>query len=67
MAKRIERPAVLPNNVTQVERSLIERLIPRNNDPRTQGREQTAQIAVSIQEFGFTNPLLMNSRPRVYT
>jgi hypothetical protein len=43
----------------QIERWPIERLIPRDNNPRTHSREQIAQIAASIQEFGFTNPLLI--------
>src|SRR5580658_6258359 len=41
----------------QIERWPIERLIPRANNPRTHSREQVAQIAASIKEFGWTNPV----------
>jgi DNA modification methylase len=44
----------------QVERWRIERLIPRANNPRTHSREQIASIAASIQEFGWTNPVLVD-------
>jgi ParB-like chromosome segregation protein Spo0J len=43
----------------QIERWPIERLIPRVSNPRTHSREQVAQIAASIQEFGWTNPILV--------
>ena len=33
-------------------------LIPYANNARTHGDEQVAQIAASIREFGFTNPVL---------
>ena len=45
----------------QIERWPIERLIPRANNPRTHSREQVAQIAASIQEFGWTNPVLVDA------
>jgi hypothetical protein len=38
----------------------IERLIPRDKNPRTHSREQVAQIAASIQKFGWTNPVLVD-------
>lgn len=60
MAKRIERPAVLPNIDIQVELWPIERLIPRASNPRTHSREQVAQVAASIQEFGWTCPVLVD-------
>jgi len=44
----------------QIERWPIERLIPQANNPRTHGREQVASIAASIQEFGWTNPILVD-------
>jgi DNA modification methylase len=43
-----------------VERWPIERLIPRVNNPRTHSREQVANIAASIKEFGWTNPVLVD-------
>jgi DNA modification methylase len=44
----------------QIERWPIERLIPRANNPRTHNREQIANIAASIREFGWTNPVLVD-------
>ena len=38
----------------------IERLIPYERNARTHSPEQVAQIAASIQEFGFTNPILVD-------
>lgn len=38
----------------------IERLIPYAKNARTHSPEQIAQIAASIQEFGFTNPILVD-------
>src|SRR5579872_2830091 len=49
-----------PNIDIQIERWPIERLIPRVNNPRTHSREQVANIAASIQEFGWTNPVLVD-------
>jgi DNA modification methylase len=43
-----------------IERWPIERLIPRVNNPRTHTREQVANIAASIREFGWTNPVLVD-------
>jgi DNA modification methylase len=45
----------------QIERWPIKRLIPRVNNPRTHSREQIANIAGSIKEFGFTNPILVDA------
>jgi ParB-like chromosome segregation protein Spo0J len=45
----------------QIERWPIDRLIPRANNPRTHSREQIAAIAASIQEFGWTNPVLVGA------
>jgi ParB-like chromosome segregation protein Spo0J len=45
----------------QIERWPIERLIPRINNPRTHSRVQIANIAASIQEFGWTNPILVGA------
>ena len=44
----------------QIERWPIERLIPRANNPRTHSREQVANIAASIKEWGWTNPVLVD-------
>lgn len=38
----------------------IENLIPYAKNARTHSQEQVAQIAASIREFGFTNPVLID-------
>jgi DNA modification methylase len=43
----------------QIERRLLDRLIPFINNPRTHTPEQVAQVAASIVEFGFVNPILV--------
>jgi len=35
-------------------------LIPYANNPRTHSEQQVAQVAASIQEFGFNNPILID-------
>ena len=37
-------------------------LIPYTKNSRTHNAEQVAQIAASIEEFGFTNPVLVDSK-----
>jgi hypothetical protein len=37
---------------------VVDRLIPKITNPRTHSREQVANIAASIREFGWTNPIL---------
>ena len=37
-----------------------EKLIPYARNSRTHSPEQVAQIAASIKEFGFTNPILID-------
>jgi DNA modification methylase len=43
----------------QIERWSVARLIPRAINPRTHSDQQVAQIAASIREFGWTNPILV--------
>lgn len=45
----------------QIERWPVERLIPRANNPRTHSREQVSNIAASIREWGWTNPILVGA------
>src|ERR1017187_4771611 len=45
----------------QVEHWPISRLIPRVTNPRTHTPEQVAQIAASIREWGWTNPILVGA------
>ena len=40
----------------------VERLVPYERNARTHSAEQVAQIAASIREFGFTNPILVDGK-----
>jgi len=44
-----------------IEMWLVERLIPWARNPRTHSDAQVAQIAASIAEFGFNNPILVDT------
>src|SRR5437764_4461326 len=46
---------------TTIEHWPIERLIPYDRNARTHSEEQIEQIARSICEFGFTNPILVDT------
>jgi len=46
--------------VIQIERVAIAALIPYARNSRTHSDAQVAQIAASIREFGFTNPVLLD-------
>jgi DNA modification methylase len=43
----------------QIEHWPIEKLIPSDANPRTHSPKQVAQIAASIRQFGFVNPILV--------
>jgi hypothetical protein len=45
----------------QIEMVGIEKLIPYAKNSRTHSDEQVAQLAGSIREFGFTNPVLIDA------
>lgn len=45
----------------QIETLLVESLIPYARNARTHSDAQVAQIAGSIREFGFTNPVLIDA------
>jgi DNA modification methylase len=45
-----------------IELWLIDRLIPWARNPRTHSEAQVAQIAASIAEFGFNNPILVDTK-----
>jgi ParB-like chromosome segregation protein Spo0J len=47
---------------TRIEFWPIERLIPYARNPRTHSDTQVAQIAASIAEFGFNNPILVDTK-----
>ena len=46
----------------RIEHWSIDKLIPYINNPRTHSEAQVAQIAASIREFGFTNPILVDTQ-----
>src|SRR5450755_3211299 len=48
--------------VKHIELWLIDRLIPFARNPRTHSDAQVAQIAASIAEFGFNNPILVDTK-----
>ena len=45
----------------EIEQWSIQRLIPRATNPRTHSPEQVAQLAASIREWGWTNPILVGA------
>lgn len=45
----------------KLERWPVDRLVPYERNARTHSPDQVAQIAASIAEFGFTNPILVAS------
>src|SRR5258708_9261447 len=48
-----------------IELWLIDKLIPWARNPRTHSDAQVAQIAASIAEFGFNNPILVDTKARI--
>jgi hypothetical protein len=44
----------------KIEYRPLQSLIPFARNPRAHSEEQIAQIAASIKEFGFTNPILLD-------
>jgi DNA modification methylase len=53
---------ILHRMAQRIELWLIERLVPFANNPRTHSDAQVAQIAASIREFGFNNPILVDTK-----
>ena len=53
---------ISPSIVQSIELWLIEKLIPWARNPRTHSEAQIAQIAASIAEFGFNNPILVDTK-----
>ena len=51
----------MPVLAKRIEHWPLDRLIPYARNARTHSDEQVAQIAASIKEFGFTNPLLVDT------
>ena len=55
-------PVITPAMARRIELWPIDRLVPYARNPRTHSEEQVVQIAASIAEFGFTSPLLVDSK-----
>jgi DNA modification methylase len=56
-----EAEMTLPAMAKHIEMWLIDKLIPWARNPRTHSDAQVAQIAASIAEFGFNNPILVDT------
>jgi hypothetical protein len=56
---RAKKPAA-PWSPEQIERRPVSSLLPYARNARTHSEAQVAQIAASIREFGFTNPILVD-------
>jgi DNA modification methylase len=56
-------PVDLPRRMARaIEMWPLERLVPYERNPRTHSAEQVTRIAASIEQFGFNNPLLVDSQ-----
>jgi len=49
----------------QIEQVITGKLIPYANNARTHSEAQVAQIAASIREFGFNNPILIDEQSTI--
>jgi ParB-like chromosome segregation protein Spo0J/DNA modification methylase len=53
-------PIETTKGASKIERIAVEMLLPYAKNSRTHSDEQVAQIAASIKEFGFNNPILID-------
>lgn len=53
--------AIAPHLPDQIEHLPTDTLVPYARNSRTHSPEQVAQIAASIKEYGFTNPVLIDA------
>src|ERR1700690_1467878 len=51
----------------RIEHWLLDNLIPWARNPRTHSDAQITQIAASIAEFGFNNPILVDTKAGIIT
>jgi DNA modification methylase len=56
-----EPTSIAPAMPRDIEHWPLDRLVPYARNARTHSDEQIAEIAASIAEFGFTNPILVDS------
>jgi ParB-like chromosome segregation protein Spo0J len=64
-AKTEGKQTVTEPGSLNIEYRSLDSLVPYSRNPRTHSEEQVSQIAASIREFGFTNPILIDSKQRV--
>jgi ParB-like chromosome segregation protein Spo0J len=50
---------------SKIEYLAVDKLIPYARNSRTHSDEQVAQVAASIREFGFTNPVLVDAESTI--
>ena len=55
-------PKLTPAMARNIELWPVSRLVPYDRNSRTHTDAQVAQVAASIIEFGFTNPILVDSK-----
>ena len=60
--KNLSIKAKMQTTKSYIEHVAIEALIPYARNSRTHSDAQVAQIAASIREFGFTNPVLIDAQ-----
>ena len=60
LSLRVVTPPIRMNLPTQIELRSIRALLPHARNSRTHSDAQVAQVAASIREFGWTNPILVD-------
>ena len=64
MAQRVlsqEECVISQFGAQHIEHWPVDRLVPYGRNPRTHSAAQVRQIAASIREFGFNNPILVDT------
>ena len=61
-AKNQDKKAIAETAGLTIQYRSLDSLVPYARNPRTHSEEQIAQIAASIREFGFTNPILIDAK-----
>jgi hypothetical protein len=56
-----KEPKMAKNKASTAALWPVEKLVPYANNPRTHSDAQIVQIAASIEEYGFTNPILVDT------
>jgi ParB-like chromosome segregation protein Spo0J len=52
----------MTKKLRQIEHIAVDALVPYARNSRTHSQEQISQVAASIREFGFTNPVLIDGQ-----